>query len=1310
MIRSMGPRIPLVPIAFLILISASPRIASAQLSSVFAEQPMVFEQNEGQVSEVYRFMARRSGMVTLYLSGGMDVFVPKSESSIGRFQLRWDRANTEAPILGENALPGHSNYFRGSDEARWLRDIPQFGRLRYSQLYAGIDLLFYGHGGELENDFIIAPRADPSQIAFRIDRPVQLGPSGDLEVILGNSVVTLQKPISYQIAGIMRENVPIHFVLAEDGQVRFQVGDYDHDRPLVIDPVLGFSTYLAGTGTDQIGAVTTDPDGNVYVTGYTTSSDFPLQNPEQPTCGSCTDTAQDPDVYVSKLDPTGHTLLYSTYVGSPLADRAQSIAIDKAGNIIVAGVSDSNSFPHAGSINSPTCQINHFCFFVFSLKPDGSAFNYSGLVGGEEGTFTNGKDGLVAVDPSGNAYLTGQTYDQHFQLTSGTLGPTFSGFPLEATFVLKLGPTGTLLYSTVIPGNATQTPGGNVFTNNFPAGGILVDAGGQVTLAGLAGPGLLTTPGVFQPSFPNDGTDINAQAGYLLQLNVQASALNFATYLKGTDSATGLAVDASGNFYVTGTTSELNLPVSANAYQKTIVPGGSCTCDSGYITKLDSQGKSLLAATYLSGTPLPGNEGTSLLGIVLDSKSNVFLGGTTASADFPLKNPLVSTLQTTTTVGGLVLAELNPDLSALLFGSFLGSQAIFGGSTFTGLTMDPHDNAIVVGETLAIDFPTTPNGFQPVLPPAKSPFTTPPHGFISKLDLATPAPSVCLSNVGVDFGTVLVNSPSTQTLQITNCGNAPLQVSSAISSLSVFSISESCGAVAPGASCGVQIRFTPVDTSVSLATLKLTDNAAVPSQAVTLSGTGGVPQVFYPPAFNANDLLVGTNATFVLLLSNTGTANWIINSVGANSDFSASNTCTTPVPPTGSCALKITFAPSQPGVRTGTLTIIDNVAGSPHAIPLSGNGLTTYPTPTITSIPAFSADQPDLLLRIFGTNFFPASQVIVNGSIRTTHYLSETELGAELTASDLSKETELPATVVNSLPGGGLSNTSSVTIYDAIRNIEILHTVYSANSGLLYSSISTMSPTNANKIGVVDPSTAKLVNVWSVGNGPNQLAISDDGQFLYVGLDGDKKVAQVAVATGVVNFTVGLGNDPDFNNPMIADAIRVLPGQAHSWAVTLCGVGFIACGEGVAVFDDAVQRPTRVFQSQVEPDGLLFVGTNAATLYGTTLFQAPSTFYGFSINSMGVTEAQEVTNFAGESPGGGFLDSDGKSIYVANGQVIDPSTLAITSHIPGVSNASGLRVDAPASRVYFVGEALGSSQPNTGDFVIDALISPNSNS
>jgi len=1264
--------------------------------------PLAFERNQGQIPTPYQFFVRRSSMETFFLADGLDVVVSGPNSTTSQVRVRWAGANPATAISGDQPLPGRSNYFRGSDPSHWVHDVSQFAEVRYKHLYPGIDLLFHGRGNLLEHDFLLEPGADPSRISLHLDKPCHITRSGDLIVDLGTAKIHFLRPVAYQQSGQSKRGVSAKFVIARNGLIRFKIGSYDHTQPLVIDPVFGFSTYLDGTNADLITAVTTDSIGNVYVTGSTASADFPVTNANNPLCSVCSNAGQRTEAFISKLDPTGHTLLYSTFLGGSslgagFGTVASSIALDKNGNILVSGTSSSHDFPHAGAVLpfNPT-NVNANYFFIASLKSDGSAFNYCGLLGGEEGGFTNGTHGKMAIDVGGNAYLTGITDDHNFQLTPGTIGPTPTGYPIDTAFVLKVDITGKLVYSTLIPGNAPYTPG-PVYNNNFPASGIAVDASGQITLAGTGGLGLPTTPGVLQPAFPNNPNSTGPIAGYLLQLNATATKLNFATYLTGTDYVDGLAVDSSGNWYVAGMTSETNLPVSSNSYQKNIIPNSLCAaCNAGYIMKVVPLATSVSAATYLSGSG-----GAHFQGIALDSNSNVLVGGVAFSPDFPLKNPYLSTYQTSTFAAAMVLAELKNDLSALLFGSYLSSTSSLGGASFGALTFDGGDKAIVVGQTLARDFPTTSQSFQSTPPTPANPLTRYQHSFISKLDLATSAPSVCLAPASLDFAPILVGTPSSLNLNITNCGNADLQLSSATSSVPSIVPAQMCSLVVVGATCSLQLTFTPTDTSFITGTLTLNDNAAISRQTVSLSGKGGTPQVFFPPSFRVSDLVVGTHAEYPLVFVNSGDGDWIVNKVAVTGDFSVDNQCTRPVTPFGlsgvanSCFVGIIFTPTQPGLRAGTLTITDNAAGSPHVIPLSGNALSFYTTPSIVSIIAVPTDAPSPILQIQGNNFFPASQVSVNATPRTTHYLGETFITADLNLSDLAQTGEISVTVSNPAPSGGLSNSFTATIYAAIRGINFLHTVYDPNSGRLFSSVAAQSPKYPNQVIVIDPVTEGILNAWTIGNGPNQLAISDDGQFLYVGLDGDKKVAQVSLPAGIVNFTAGLGNDVISQNPMLADAIRVLPARPHSWAATRCVVTYTPCGNGIAVFDDAVQRPTFVSQNQLQPDALIFVGQDAANLYGTTLGQGPSAFYKFAINSSGISLSQSVTNSSGPSPGGGTLDSDGTSIYVSNGQIIDPTTLTINSNgfLPQ-SFSSAFKVDAPASRVYFSGPARGQFFPN----------------
>lgn len=1271
--------------------SSLPCLAQTSRTSSFS-LPLVFERNQGQLPSDYDFAMRHSGTQMLFGRAGVDIYVPSGKSGFDQIELGLDGAKAVAAPSGEGELPGQVNYLRGSNPAGWITHVALFSRVRFSSIYPGIDLVFHGNGDDLESDFTVAPGADVESITIRLNHGARLNADGDLEISAGTSVVTLRKPVAYQFAAGARENVPVSFAINASGRVHLEAGAYDRGRVLIIDPVFGFSTYLAGTGTDQINAVTTDPAGDVYVTGSTTSLDFPLAHALQSSCDGCGTPGDYTDAFVSEFDPTGHTLLFSTYLGGSLSDSGGEIAIDAHSNIIVSGISGSNDFPQAGSVQALTCQTNDQCFFVSSIKPGGAGFNYSGLVGGILGFFDFNGTGVLTVDASGNAYLAGVTDDANFQITPGTLGSSFLGYPYNETFILKLDPTGKLLYSTPVPGNAPPNPA-STYANDFGPNAILVDSQGDVTIAGAGGLGLPTTPGVMLGSLSSSATNPDPESGFVLQIDPTASAIKFATYITGVDYVYALAVDSSGDYILAGNTSQTNLPVSANAYQKAIPPGADCTCDAGYVLIMNSQGTKALGATYLASPS--GSGGTTIQGLALDSKGNILLGGGTSAADFPLVNPFSTIFEFTESDTEMALAEFSPDLSTLLFGSFLSStDAIYGGTTFAGVAVNAQDNLIVAGNTLSQDFPTTSNSFQPVSPTSSSQEYLQ-HGVIAKLDMATPAPSVCLGTTFIQFGAVLVNTSTSQNLAVKNCGNAALSFKSITSSSLLVTAAQSCGAIAAGATCSITLTFTPVDTSATNGTLTLVDNAAIATQTVSFSGVGGEPQVFIPPSISVDDELVGTSGVTSLFFMNNGNGDWIVSNVTVTGDFSMVNMCTAPVPGAGSsspnyCFMDLTFSPSEGGVRTGTLTISDNQSGSPHAIALSGKGLTSYPVPTITFIGAVASDSPQPALSISGSNFFPASQVIVNGSPRTTIYGDEQDLTAQLTLADVAQPGELPVTVSNQLPGGGVSNVFIATVYGAVRNISVVDSVFDSKSGNIYATVSSASSSYAGMVVAIDPNTQKVVQALSVGNGPNQIAISDDSQFLYVGLNGDAKVAQVALPAGTVNFAVGLGNDPTFQQPMIADAIRVLPGAPHSWAVTLCGQGFSPCGEGVAIFDDSTERSTIATGIQVQPDALLFIGSNASTLYGTAFEQIPSSFYEFGINASGIILTQTVQNFAGTSPGGGYLDTDGSSIYVSNGQVIDPSTLAITSTIQNIPSVSGIKVDVPAFRVYFMGPVVSS--------------------
>ena len=239
-------------------------------------------------------------MDAFFVQDGIDLRLGGVTQSEGTLHLRF--VHGSGVPVGKDQLSGHANYLIGRDSSRWVRNVPLYSRVDYADLYPGISLSFYGNEKDLEHDFQVAPGADPTQIAFRVDNSTDMEvlPDGDLRVDSRYGALTLGKPIAYQEAAGHRHNVDAEFLIGSDKTVRFKIGSYDRNAPLVIDPVLVFATYLGGTGTDTIYAATTDASGNVFVTGMTTSTDFPVKNPEQGTIGSC-DSGGCSAVFITKL-------------------------------------------------------------------------------------------------------------------------------------------------------------------------------------------------------------------------------------------------------------------------------------------------------------------------------------------------------------------------------------------------------------------------------------------------------------------------------------------------------------------------------------------------------------------------------------------------------------------------------------------------------------------------------------------------------------------------------------------------------------------------------------------------------------------------------------------------------------------------------------------------------------------------------------------------------------------------------------------------------------------------------------------------
>lgn len=607
--------------------------------------------------------------------------------------------------LGE--LPSKSNYFIGNDPKKWYTNVPTYAKVKYPEVYPGVDLVYYGNQRQLEYDFVVAPGADPKiiQLAFEGADRMETDPQGDLILHTAVGDVRLRKPQVYQEINGIRQAIPGSYILLPQSlgenrdkgvqRVRFEVAAYDVSKPLIIDPVLVYSTYLGGSGFDQGYGIAVDAAGNAYVTGFTSSANFPTANPLQPTfdgslCQSglllCS------DAFVAKLDATGSTLIYSTYLGGNHSDEGTSIAVDTFGNAYVTGLTRSSNFPTtpgafqlafsgglcslSGGDPGPPPDAPCPDVFVTKLSANGSALIYSTYLGGSN--LDEGKD--IAVDTSGSAYVTGATFSADFP----TVTPSQPAFGSGGAFVAKLNSAGsTLVYSTYLDGSdslgiAVDTSGsayvtGTTFSTNFPILNPL-----QATCA-------LDSFGACNDAF-------------VAKLNSTGSTFVYSTYLggNGSDFGSSIAVDTLGNAYVTGFTSSTNFP-TANPLQAVCDESfPEPFCGDAFVVKLNATGSALVYSTYLGGSL--DDQGS---GIAVDTFGNAYVTGSSNSKNFPTTDLLQPAL------GDFVYApfvtKLNSTGSAVVYSiRFGGTNGNFG----FGIAVDTSGNAYVIGNTLSTDFPT----------------------------------------------------------------------------------------------------------------------------------------------------------------------------------------------------------------------------------------------------------------------------------------------------------------------------------------------------------------------------------------------------------------------------------------------------------------------------------------------------------------------------------------------------------------------------------------------------------------------------
>jgi hypothetical protein len=628
--------------------------ARARLEAAYGRLPLSFESNQGQADARVKFVSRNRGYALFLTDRAEAVLVlskpqpnakppslaqdAKPISNTVRMSLIGASRTPQVKGLGE--LPGKANYFIGNDPKKWRTNVPTFAKINYRAVYPGVDLIYYGNQGQVEHDFIVAPGADPSAIGIGIEgaEKLSIGAQGDLVLTLKDGEIRFQKPLIYQeLAGVRHEIAGGYKLRGNDAG--FKVAAYDPSKPLVIDPVLFYSTYLGSSGDDEAKAIAVDSSGNAYLTGFTSSATFP-------TTPGAFNTASAGGVYkvfISKLNPTGSGLVYSTYLGGTGADFGIAITVDGAGSACLTGRTDSFDFPTTAGAFQPVMGGGCCDAFATKLNSTGSGLVYSTYLGG----FGIDEGRAITVDSIGNAYLIGVAQNG-FPTTPGAFQPTFTRCCGFAVFVTKVNPAGTgLVYSTYLQGSGSSGENG---------AGIAVDSSANAYVTGVTdSPDFPTTAGAFQTTMRNGDA-------FVTKLNPTGSGLIYSTFLGGTggDGGSGITVDAADNAYVSGSTGSTDFPTTPGAFQ-TSFGGGSADA---FIAKLNPLGTGLLYSTYVGGA---GDDQSG--GIAIDASLNAYIAGTTDSTNFPTVRAVQGTF------GGVrdaFVTKLNPLGSALVYSTYLG--------------------------------------------------------------------------------------------------------------------------------------------------------------------------------------------------------------------------------------------------------------------------------------------------------------------------------------------------------------------------------------------------------------------------------------------------------------------------------------------------------------------------------------------------------------------------------------------------------------------------------------------------------------
>lgn len=653
------------PYALVLLLAVSVRGAGAgPMEAVYGRLPLAFEAASAPDAA---FVARTAGGVIVLEPTAAIRFPPRPGEGTAEIRMHLRGSNPRPRVEPEARLEGSAHHLIG-DPTGWVRDVATFSRVVYRQVYAGVDLVYFGNGRRLEYDFLVAPGASYTgiRVAFSgIDR-MEIDGRGDLVLAAGARRLRHHRPRVYQTAGGKRRELRAAYIRRGRHAVGFEVEAHNPALPLVIDPVLTYSSYLAGSGDDRAYGVAVDDMGCAYIVGETWSANFPR------TAGSHSGPRGSREIFITKLNPAGTVSLYSTYLGGGGADSGRAIAVDGSGNVYITGTTSSPDFPITPGSMQTSRRVPEAAF-VAKLNAAGTALLYSTFIGGGGAQYAAG----IAVNAAGEAAIAGYTSSVDFPVTPDAVQRSFGGGYFDA-FVAKLNAHGSaLVYGSYLGGSGNDT-----------GAGIAVDAEGNTYVTGQTDSQNFPVRNAFRSA-------VQGMDAFVAKLN-GFGELVYSTYLGGhsADLGAAIAADSAGAAYVVGATISSDFPVTVGAFQ-----GANRGSYDAFVAKLHPSGSGLAWSTYLGGS---GSDEPRAIAVSGGGMAAVV--GWASSSDFPVQSD-----SSPRGGGDAFVAAFNAGSGALAYSGYLGGS---GADVAQGVAYNSWGSAYVAGFTFSSDFPVTAGAYQ----------------------------------------------------------------------------------------------------------------------------------------------------------------------------------------------------------------------------------------------------------------------------------------------------------------------------------------------------------------------------------------------------------------------------------------------------------------------------------------------------------------------------------------------------------------------------------------------------------------------